>query len=93
MSESMMIWWGIIILAGILVFVFFGQTFLNISKWLWYGILHMAIGGILIYIVNLIGSYLHFHIPINPITAITIGVLGFPGLLAFLVVRFLIVPL
>jgi len=93
MTESTVIGWGIVILVGILLIVFFGQSFLKLSKWIWYGILHMIVGGIMIYILNLIGGFLQFHIPLNPITAITIGILGLPGLISFFVVRFLIVPI
>ncbi|TCS78143.1 pro-sigmaK processing inhibitor BofA family protein [Tepidibacillus fermentans] len=92
MSGINMLWWGFILLIGILIFVFFGQSFLRLSKWMWYGIFHMAVGGILIYLINLGGQFVHFHIPLNPITAIVIGILGLPGLMAFIIIKFFITP-
>ncbi|MFV9511855.1 pro-sigmaK processing inhibitor BofA family protein [Tepidibacillus sp. LV47] len=90
--ENNMALWGLLLLIGILVVVFFGQTFIKVTKWVWYGILHMVVGGILIFFINLGGQFIQFHIPLNPITAMVIGIFGFPGLLAFLIIKFLIIP-
>lgn len=37
-------------------------------------------------IINIIGGYFQFHIPVNPVSVISIGVLGIPG---FVLVSFL----
>ena len=37
------------------------------------------IGGLLLWLVNLVGSFFGVTIPINPITALAAGFLGVPG--------------
>ena len=42
-------------------------------------VLNSILGGILIFVINLIGASFGFHIGINIITAIFVGFLGLPG--------------
>lgn len=42
-------------------------------------IMNSIIGGILIFIINIIGAIWKIHIGINIITMITVGLLGIPG--------------
>ena len=38
-----------------------------------------VVGGIMLWLFNLVGSHLGFVLPINPITALVAGFLGLPG--------------
>ncbi|MCL6594563.1 MAG: pro-sigmaK processing inhibitor BofA family protein, partial [Alicyclobacillus sp.] len=41
-----------------------------------------VLGCLFIYAVNWVGQQFHFHLPLNPVTALTAGFLGIPGLVA-----------
>ncbi|MGB4232286.1 MAG: pro-sigmaK processing inhibitor BofA family protein [bacterium] len=45
------------------------------------------IGGLLLWLVNLVGSFFGVTIPINPITALAAGFLGVPGVVLLLLLR------
>ena len=53
-------------------------------------ILNSVLGAILIWIINLVGSGFNFHIGINIITAIFVGILGLPGAVLLVVLKVLI---
>ena len=42
-------------------------------------VLNSILGGILIFVINLIGANFGFHIGINIVTSIFVGFLGLPG--------------
>lgn len=50
-----------------------------------------VIGGILLWLVNLVGGFFAVTIPINPITALTAGFLGIPGVVLLLLLQYLLV--
>ena len=64
---------------GILVLYVLGYLFLVPLKFLLKLIANSLMGGALILIVNWVGAYWGFHIPLNLFSAIFIGVLGLPG--------------
>ncbi len=47
-----------------------------------------AIGGFLLWLVNLLGMFVGVYLPINPITALVAGFLGIPGVILLLVLRY-----
>jgi SigmaK-factor processing regulatory protein BofA. len=47
-----------------------------------------ALGGLGIYLFNLIGSYWKLAIPLNPFNSLFTGFLGLPGLLSLLVIKY-----
>jgi inhibitor of the pro-sigma K processing machinery len=48
------------------------------------------IGGVLLWLVNLVGGFFSIFIPINPITALAVGFLGVPGVVLLLLLRHLV---
>lgn len=76
---------GTFIICIILLFVL-GKIFIWPLKKILKLILNSIFGGILIYIINIIGMNFGFHIGLNILTAIIVGILGIPGaiLLVFL---------
>ncbi|MGI6575878.1 MAG: pro-sigmaK processing inhibitor BofA family protein [bacterium] len=48
------------------------------------------IGGVLLWLVNLVGGFFSIFIPINPITALAAGFLGVPGVVLLLLLRHLV---
>lgn len=71
-------------LALILLFIIV-KLFSWPLKILWKLIVNGVLGAILLFIVNLVGSYFHFFIGINAITALIAGFFGVPGVI-FLVI-------
>ncbi len=47
------------------------------------------IGGVLLWLVNLVGGYIGLHIGLNPVTALLAGFLGLPGIAALAAIRYL----
>jgi len=66
------------------------QVFMKPIKLLWKLLINSVIGLILLLVVNFIGAYFSFLIPINLITIIIAGFLGIPGLLLLICFQMLI---
>lgn len=47
-------------------------------------------GGLGIWLVNLIGGLVGFHLGLNPVSAVVVGLLGVPGLVALGVMRWIL---
>ena len=60
--------------------------FKKISKLL----INSVLGGLLIYVINLVGLSFDFHIGLNIFTAIFVGILGVPGAILLIILRLII---
>lgn len=76
--------------ACILFLFIFGKVFVVPIKIIWKLIINSVLGGLFIFIINLIGSYFNFHIGLNLITSIFIGILGIPGAIVIVIIKLLI---
>lgn len=76
--------------ACILALFLFGRIFIVPLKTIIKLVFNSILGGVLIYVINLIGTGYNFHIGLNIFTAIFVGILGIPGavLLAILKIFF-----
>jgi inhibitor of the pro-sigma K processing machinery len=45
------------------------------------------VGVIALLAINWVGTAIHLHIPLNPVTALIAGILGIPGIAALLVMQ------
>lgn len=73
-----------IIMAGLflLVIIFIiAQVIMKPIKLLWKLLLNSAIGLVLLMLVNYLGAYFDFNLPINIISVLIAGFLGIPGIL------------
>ena len=52
-----------------------------------YILYHAAIGGIVLLLLNVVGGLVGLHLPINPVSAISVGYLGLPGLVLLFVLQ------
>lgn len=68
----------IIYLAGLIVLFIVGKIFYVPLKHILKLALNTILGGLLIYIINIIGSSFGFHIGLNYITAFFVGIFGVP---------------
>lgn len=77
-------------LACICFLFIFGRLFILPIKTIIKLVINSIFGAILIYGINWIGSLFSFHIGLNFITAILIGILGIPGTVLLLIIKLLI---
>lgn len=76
-------------ILGIALVCFIGKMFLLPIRLVWKFLYNGIVGGILLWIVNLAGAYVEFHIGINIITALIAGFLGIPGVILLIAATFL----
>lgn len=82
---------SIIVYVACIIFLFLiGRFFIIPLKSIAKIIGNSIIGGILIFIVNAIGSLLNFHIGLNIGTAIVTGILGIPGVILLIILKLFI---
>lgn len=48
-------------------------------------IINGLIGGVTLFLFNLIGAYFGLHIPINAFSALIVGILGLPGVILLII--------
>ena len=77
-------------IACIFFLFIFGKLFIVPIKTILKLILNSIFGGITIFIINLIGSIWGFHIGLNLITSIFVGILGIPGVVVIIVLKLLL---
>ena len=82
---------NIIAFTECIFFLFiFGKLFIVPIKTILKLVLNSFLGAFLIYIINLIGAMWGFHIGINIITSIFVGMLGIPGAIVIVIIKFLL---
>lgn len=78
------------IITCIIVFWIIGRIFSIPVKAIFKLIVNSILGGLLIFIINLVGSTFSFHIGLNIGTAILVGVLGIPGAILLIILKLFI---
>ena len=77
-------------IACILFLFIFGRLFIVPIKTILKLVVNSILGGIAIFIINLIGSFFNFHIGLNIITSIFVGILGIPGVIVIIILKLLL---
>ena len=77
-------------LSGIIIIFLLGRLFIVPIKKILKLILNSILGGFLIFIINFIGGIWNFHIGLNIVTAIFVGLLGIPGSIVLILLKLLI---
>lgn len=80
----------IIFLACICFLFLIGRIFILPIKWIIKLIFNSIFGALIIFVINLIGGIWGFHIGLNFLTAIAIGLLGIPGAICLIVITLLL---
>jgi inhibitor of the pro-sigma K processing machinery len=75
---------------GLVLLYFVGWLLLVPLKLLFRFLVNGVIGGIALWVLNLIGRLIGVTIAINPITALTVGFLGIPGLILILILQIIL---
>lgn len=82
---------SIIAFIACIFFIFIvGKIFILPLKTILKFILNSVVGGIMIFIINLIGGFWNFHIGLNIFTSIIVGILGVPGTILVIMIKLLI---
>lgn len=82
---------NIITYLACICFIFiFGRIFIVPIKKILKLVLNSLLGGLTIFIINLIGASLGFHIGLNIFTSVVVGLLGLPGVVCLIIVKLLI---
>jgi len=74
-------------IACIFFLFIFGRLFIVPIKTILKLVVNSILGGITIFIINLIGSIWGFHIGLNLITSIFVGILGIPGVIVIIIIK------
>ena len=79
---------GIMLIYALLILsvCFLGKWLLKPGKLLLKFVLNSLAGGLLLLLVNAAGTFFGFHIPLNFLSILTVGILGLPGLLLLLLI-------
>ena len=82
---------NIITYLACICFIFiFGRIFIVPIKKIVKVMINSLLGGITIYIINIIGSNFGFHIGLNVITSLIAGILGLPGVICLIIIKLLV---
>ena len=74
-------------LAGICFLFIFGRIFRVPIKKVLKLVINSVLGGISIFLINLVGANFGFHIGLNILTSILVGILGLPGVVCLVIVK------
>ena len=72
---------------GLILIYLIGRMFLMPVKLVFKLIYNGIIGGVVLWVINLIGAHFGFTVPLNPITALVVGFLGLPGVALLILYR------
>ncbi len=76
--------------AGIMLVFMVSWIFVKPLKFLGKLILNSLLGALFLIIFNYFGQYFDLYIAVNEVTALMLGILGIPGFIAILMVKFLL---
>lgn len=68
--------------AGLIALVVVAQVVKYPGLIFWKLVKSAVIGCLFIFAIDWVGQYFHYHLPFNPLTALTAGFLGIPGVVA-----------
>ena len=74
-------------LTCIIVLFIFGKIFIMPLKSILKLIFNSILGGLCIYMINLIGANFAFHIGLNIVTSMLVGILGIPGAVLLIILK------
>lgn len=81
----------LIFVSCICMLFIIGRIFIVPIKWILKLAFNSILGGILIWIINLIGGTWGFHIGLNIYTSILVGILGVPGAICMIIIKLMLI--
>ena len=81
---------NIITYLACICFIFIvGRIFIVPIKKILKLIFNSILGGVVIYVINIIGANFGFHVGLNIVNSVIIGILGLPGAVCLIIVKLL----
>lgn len=80
---------GTFLICIVLLFIL-GKVFIWPLKKILKLVFNSILGGLLIYLINIIGMNFGFHIGLNLLTAVLVGLLGVPGAVLLVLIKIII---
>ncbi|KHO61535.1 SigmaK-factor processing regulatory BofA [Thermoanaerobacter sp. YS13] len=77
-------------LIGLFLLYFLGWLLIVPRKFLLRIIINGIIGGLILFIINLLGKSIGLYIAINPVTALVAGFLGIPGIILLIILQYIV---
>lgn len=74
-------------LFGLLLLYVVVRLFYVPLRWVLLAVYNGVLGGIILWLVNLVGGYVGLSIAINPVTALIAGFLGVPGVIVLAIIQ------
>lgn len=81
----------LIFVSCICMLFIIGRIFIVPIKWILKLVFNSILGGVLIWIINLIGGTWGFHIGLNIYTSILVGILGVPGAICMIIIKLMLI--
>ncbi|MBC7344581.1 MAG: pro-sigmaK processing inhibitor BofA family protein [Clostridia bacterium] len=88
MAETIQVLFAIAFLVFIIVLI--GRLFVRPMKLILKVLYSSVLGLILLWMVNIVGAYWGFFIPVNWLTILLVGFLGLPGLVLIFLLRLIL---
>ncbi|MBM7606755.1 inhibitor of the pro-sigma K processing machinery [Metabacillus crassostreae] len=79
------------VLGGLILVLLFVGAPIRPLRWIGQLFIKVIVGALLLFFVNVFGTSIDLHIPINLITSTISGILGIPGLAALVVIKTMII--
>ncbi|NLU37153.1 MAG: pro-sigmaK processing inhibitor BofA [Clostridiales bacterium] len=76
--------------SGLVLLYFIGWLLLVPLKLILRFLFNAILGGIALWLINTAGKFIGISVAINPVTALTVGFLGIPGLILILLLQYVI---
>jgi len=77
-------------LFGLLLLYVLARLFYLPLRWLFVILYNGVVGGIMLWVVSLVGGLVGIKVAINPITALIAGFLGFPGVVVLIIIQYMV---
>ena len=79
------------IFVGLIFVLLLIGTSVKPIRWIGQAVMKLTIGAIFLFFLNVLGSQIGLHVPINFITSAVSGFLGIPGVLALAIIQSFII--
>jgi len=73
---------------GLLLVYALARVLYTPLRWALTLVVNGLVGGAALWVLNGVGGLVHFALPVNPLTALIVGVLGLPGLILIVLLKF-----
>lgn len=81
---------SILMIGVVFIVALLSQVKWTPIHWLGKGAIHLVIGGVFLFVINLFGGFFEFQIPLNLVTVAIAGFLGIPGVIALVSIKLFI---